>query len=359
MNPHSPSPSNSRPERVLVLVLSYNGSRYLGDCLSSLRQTLYPKDAFEILVVDNGSTDDSVALIRRDWPEVRIIENGKNLGFAGGNNIGLIYAVERDFDYVYLLNQDTVVTPGFLVETVKAAGTDPAIGAIQSKLLLFDDPGRINTIGNEIHYLGFGFAGGYRTLDRDLDTAEIPYGSGACVLLRVSALKDVGLFNEDFFLYQEDLDLGWRLRLAGYRILRAPRSVVYHKYEFSRHPKKYYYLERNRHLILLQNYKPATWLVIGIPLLVMQIGVFFYSLIAGFWREELKVYAYFCHVENWRKALATRRQVQKKRRVADRDVVKFFTGKVEFEDLRNPILKYIANPIFNAYWQVAKRLIQW
>jgi len=353
------SSSDAPAERVLILILTYNGSQYIGDCLTSLQATTYPKGAFEILVVDNGSTDDSIALIRRDWPGVSAIENRKNLGFAAGNNVGLRYAIERDFDYVYLLNQDTAVTPDFLDEAIRIARTDSKIAAVQSKLLLYSDKSRINTIGNEIHYLGFGFAGGYRAPDCHLDVTEIPYASGACVLLRVSALEDVGLFNEEFFLYQEDMDLGWRLRLAGYRIMLAPRSVVYHKYEFSRNPGKFYYLERNRYLILLQNYKLATWLVIGVAVVAMQIGMFFYSFFAGFWREELKVCAYFCRLENWRKILAGRKQVQNHRRVADRDVARFFAGKVEFEDLQNPILKYIANPIFNAYWQIARRVIWW
>jgi len=351
--------SDAASERVLVLILTYNGSRYLSDCLSSLARAAGTKGTFEIVVVDNASTDDTVALIRRDWPGVRVIENRENLGFAAGNNVGLRYAIEQRFDYVYLLNQDTVVTPDFLDEAVKVARTDPKAAAVQSKLLLYDDKSKINTIGNEIHFLGFAYAGGYRTPDRELEVREITYASGASVLVRVSALEDIGLFDEELFLYQEDVDLGWRLRLGGYRIVLAPKSVVYHKYEFTRSVSKFYYLERNRWLVLMQNYKWATCLLIAVPLLVMQIGMLLYSLGAGWWREELKACGYFFRRENWRKLLAKRKQVQEHRRVPDREVVRFFTGRVEFEGLQNPVLKYVANPVFNAWWQIVRRLIWW
>jgi GT2 family glycosyltransferase len=359
MDSVSRPPSNRSAERILILILTYNGSRYIEDCLSSLQQLTYPPDAFEILVVDNASTDDTVAAVRREWPGVRVVENERNLGFAGGNNVGLRYAIGQGFDYVYLLNQDTVVTPDFLTETLAVVRQDSTIGAAQSKLLLYDEKDKINTVGNELHYLGFGYAGGHRTPDHEMDVAEIAYASGACVLLRVSALKDVGLFYENLFLYHEDLDLGWQLRLAGYKIMLSPRSVVYHKYEFSRSSSKFYYLERNRHLLILQNYKLATLLLIAPAAVAMQFAMFIYSFFAGFWREELRACAYFCRPGNWKKIFARRKWVQMHRRVADRDVVRVFIGKVEFEDLRNPLLKYVANPLFNAYWQIVRRLIWW
>ena len=345
--------------KVLVVILVYNGAQYLRDCLSSLTQINYPRDNFEILVIDNASTDDSAAYLKSDWAEIKLVINEENIGFAAGNNIGLRYGIDRGFDYVYLLNQDTAVEPDFLQAAVKLAESDSKIGAVQSKLLLYDDKSKINSIGNEIHYLGFAFAGGYQLPDSGIKEAEITYPSGASVLFKVSALKQVGLFNEEFFMYHEDADLGWRLWLSGFKVMLAPDSVVYHKYEFSRSIKKYYYMERNRYLVILQNYKLATIILISPACLLMDVAMFFYSFIGGWWKEELRVYNYFLLPRSWVKLLKTRKEVQKKRKVGDREIIKRFAGKIQFQDIQNPLLKYIANPVFNLYWQIIKRIIWW
>ena len=347
------------PNRVLIVILSYNGADYLGDCLSSLKNVNYPKDQLEVLLIDNASTDNSVQYLKNNWPELKLIVAEKNLGFAAGNNIGFQYAIENNFDYVYLLNQDTVVTADFLQPVVELANTNPWIGAVKSKLLLHQDKEKINSIGNEIHYLGFAFAGGYLLADTQLTNKEITYPSGACTLFRVSALKDVGLFNPEFFMYHEDADLGWRFWLGGYKVMLAPDSVVYHKYEFSRSIKKYYYMERNRYLILLQNYKMATLLLILPAACLMDIAMFLYSFFAGWSKEEFAVYGYFFKPQSWEKILKVRKTIQKNRRVRDREIIQKFVCKIEFQEIQNPLLKYIANPIFNCYWQVVKRIIWW
>lgn len=347
-------------KKVLIVILVWNGvAEFLSDCFSSLKKINYSKEDLEILAIDNNSTDKSVEFIKNNYPEVKIVTNKENIGFAAGNNVGLQYAIDNDFDYVYLLNQDTVVKADFLSEVIAVAETDEKIGAVQSKLLLYQDQGKINSIGNEIHYLGFAFAGGYQRPDQEMTIREITYPSGACTLFRVSALKQVGLFNADFFMYHEDTDLGWRLWLGGYKVMLAPKSVVYHKYEFSRSIDKFYYMERNRYLVLLQNYKIATLLLISPAACLMDIAMFFYSFIGGWWRQEFTVYAYFFKLKNWDKIMQTRQLVQSKRKVKDREVVKRFVGKIEFQDFQNPLLKYIANPVFNFYWQVVKRLIWW
>lgn len=345
--------------RVLIIIVVYNGIGYLKECLSSLSSATYPKQRFEILVVDNASTDGSAAYVREHWAEIKRLENQTNVGFAAANNIGMQLAIDQGFEYVYLLNQDTAVAPDFLDEAVRVAQADQKIGAVQSKLLLYHDQGKINSIGNEIHYLGFAFAGGYQQPDAPMEVTEITYPSGASVLLRVRALKDIGLFNPDFFMYHEDVDLGWRLWLSGYRVVLAPQSVVYHKYEFSRSIKKYYYMERNRHLVLLQNYKLGTLVVILPAYAVMCLGMLVYSFFAGWWWQYLRASFALLLPSTWSAILAARRRVQQKRRVGDREIVKRFVGKIEFQELGNPLLTYVANPVFNVYWQIAKRLIWW
>ena len=345
--------------KVLIVILCYNGADYLRDCLSSLDKINYPNDSFEILVVDNASTDNSVEYLKSNWLKVKVIINQQNLGFAAGNNVGFRYAIQQGFDYVYLLNQDTAVDPNFLAEVVKVGERDRQIGAVQSKLLLAQDKTKINSIGNEIHYLGFGFAGGHKTPDENIIDKEITYPSGGASLWSTDALKTVGLFNEEFFMYHEDLDLGWRLGLAGYKVRLAAKSIVYHKYEFSKSIKKFYLMERNRYLVILQNYKWQTLILIGPACALMDVVMFFYSFFAGWWQENLAVCWYFCHLKNWQKIIKTRRLIQSKRKITDRAAIKHFVGKIEFQDLKNPLLEYFANPFFNLYWRVVKHFIWW
>jgi GT2 family glycosyltransferase len=355
-------------KKVAIIIVCYNGEKFLPECLESLERVNYPKEFLKIILVDNASEDGTADLIKRYKKKFReqchIIFNEKNLGFAAGNNIGIKWAMGHGFDYVYLLNQDTVVHPDFLIEVIKLIEGDEKIAAVQSRLMLWSDKEKINSIGNEIHFLGFGYAGGHQLSVNSRQSSvvgkkEIAYPSGAASLWRISALKEVGYFNEEFFMYHEDLDLGWRMRIGGYRIMLAWNSVVYHKYEFSRSIRKFYFMERNRYLAILQNYKLATWLVIIIPALIMDFGMFFYSFLAGWWREELQIYKYFLDAKNCDKFIKTRKEVQAKRKVGDREVIKFFTGKIEFQEVDNPILKYLVNPVFNLYWWIVKKIIWW
>jgi hypothetical protein len=349
--------------RALVVVLVYNGAGYVRDCLQSLRKAFKAGTEADVLVVDNASSDDSVARVRAHFPEVRVIENPENIGFAGGNNVGLRCAIERSYEYVYLLNQDTVVDAGFLAESLEVAETDPSIAAVQSKILLHRDRRRINTIGNEIHFLGFAFSGGYGALDEggaaQGSCVEITYASGAAVLLRVSALEQTGLFNEELFLYHEDVDLGWRQRLMGRRVVLAPRSVVYHKYEFSKGARKFYYMERNRYLVMLQNCRIATLVLLAVPAAVMQAGMVFFAAANGWLAEEFRILLYFCRPAAWRRLCEARRRVQAARRAPDRLVLRRFRGRLEFAELRSPILLYVANPLLDLCWTVLRPLIRW
>lgn len=360
--------------KVAIIIVNYNGREYLPDCLTSLAALNYPREDYKIFFVDNASADDSVNYARSNFPNVEVILNKENLGFAEGNNIAMARALAEDFDYLLLINQDTVSQPDFLRQLVDLAESDPQIAAVQPRLMLWPDKDKVNSLGNAIHYLGFGYSlGGYQLFDGRLEPREIAYASGAAVLLKKEALQKVGLFAPDFFMYHEDLDLGWRLRLAGYKNLVAPEAVVYHKYQFSKSLKKYYYMERNRFICLLENYKIGTLILIFPALVAMEIGLFLFSLKTGFWREKLKVYGWFLNLNNWRRVLRERRKKAllrsglgqdgqgfgglKVRR--DGEIVRLFTGKIANQEIDNWVLKYVANPVFDAYWQIIRHLLWW
>jgi hypothetical protein len=347
-------------KRVAIIIVNYNGRQYLYDCLASLINLDYPMENYKIFFVDNASNDDSLDFVRNNFSRVEIIANKENLGFAEGNNIAVRKALVENFDYVLLINQDTISEKDFLKKLVEAAESDKQIAAVQPRIMLYPEKDKVNSLGNSIHYLGFGFSsGGYQQFDGNLEPKEIAYASGAAVLYKKAALEKVGLFDPDFFMYHEDLDLGWRLRMAGYKILVIPTAVVYHKYQFSKSIKKYYFMERNRLICLLENYKIGTLILIFPAWLVMEIGLFLFSLKSRFWREKLRVYGYFLKLYVWQKVGRVRRERRVIRVREDKEIVKLFTGKIEFQEIDNFILKKIANPIFNLYWQIVKFLIIW
>lgn len=344
--------------KVFIIIVSYNGQKYLPALFSSLaKQTVQA----EIVLVDNGSSDGSVFFVEQNYPAVKVFRNEKNLGFAQGNNIGIKYALEGGVDYVALLNQDTRVEPDWLERLVEKMEADKSIGCCQPTILMWPDQEKVNSLGNEIHFLGFGFTkGNGQKLEAMKQKKggiqeEITYCSGAACVFRAEALKKVGLFDEKLFMYQDDLDLGWRLRLAGYRNVLVPTAIVYHEYHYSQAKYKYYYMERNRHWVNLKNYRLWTLLLILPAMILMEMGLWAFAIIKGWWLEKLK--GYFDLMKNLPYIFQKRRQVQKLRKAGDRPVTKLFVSRIWYQEISNPLLNYIGNPLMVIYWNIARWLI--
>ncbi|MFA6427915.1 MAG: glycosyltransferase family 2 protein [Candidatus Buchananbacteria bacterium] len=349
-------------KKVAVILLTHGtyAQRFLDDCRDSLRKQTYPESLFKIVLIDNGTPVEEEQRLRQALPEAVYLRQSENTGFARGNNQGFRWAQANGYDYAVALNMDTIINPTWLAELVQAAESDERIGAVQPKILLWPSK-KINSLGNVLHFLGFGYCWGYGQEDNftDFKIRDVLYVSGCSAFYRLKALEQVGLFDEDLFFYHEDTDLSWRLRLLGWRTVIAPASKLYHKYEFSRSVKSAYFNERNRWIIMLKNYHWLTWLLIWPALVVMEVGILGYSLVSGNFLVKLKVYRYFLSFKNWRNIFKARRQVQTTRIVKEREITKNFVGKIEFQEINNPVLKYLVNPVFNLYWQVVKRLIIW
>lgn len=215
--------------RVLVIVLDWNGADDTLACLESLQGVDYP--AFDTLVIDNGSRRSVAPRVRAAFPAVTCIELPVNRGYAGGNNVGLRRALEMQYDFAYVLNNDTVVDPGTLRAAVAAARPDD-IAAVGGKVLTFADPtrlwmtyGRIDYRQSLVQLAGWGErdAGQY---DEPCDVEWVP---GCALLLSCRALAEVGLFDEEFFAYHEDVDWCTSARERGWRIRYAPDAVVRHR----------------------------------------------------------------------------------------------------------------------------------
>lgn len=217
-------------KNVHIIVLNWNGKDDTIECVKSLQKINY--DNYKIIVVDNGSEDDSVSEIKKLFPEVKIIENKKNLGFAGGNNIGIKYAVENKADYVLLINNDTIVDKDFLIELIQAGETDKKIGAVGSKIYFHSEPNRIWFAGGKINWLkNKGTHIGLDEIDNNQDDkiSETDYLTGCCLLIKREVVEKIGGLAEDYFLYYEDTDFSLRVKNAGYKIVYAPASKIYHK----------------------------------------------------------------------------------------------------------------------------------
>jgi GT2 family glycosyltransferase len=214
---------NSDPH-ISCIILNWNGWRDTLDCLDALKQCTYPRLA--LVVVDNGSIDTSVARIRAAHPDIVLLESDKNLGFAGGNNIGIRYALAHGSDYVWLLNNDTKPAPDALSALVTKALSDEGIGAVASVCYYAGAPLRVEAWAGARVNLWLGYGRNTKVPQRDGWFHSL---NGTSMLVARTAIEEAGFLDEGFFLYWEDTEFCLRLRKKGWRIAAAPESRVLHK----------------------------------------------------------------------------------------------------------------------------------
>lgn len=243
---------------VSVIVVNYNGLTHLGPCLSSLSALAFPQDNLEVILVDNGSTDGSADWVRANFPDAHLLENCENVGFARGNNQGVAAARGK---YVAFLNNDTRVDSRWLSELVTAVTSSPGVACAASKILSWD--GRtVDFVGGRLNFYGFGFQIDYglpHVNGNYNEERNLLFACGAAMLVDRAVFLDVGGFDEDYFAYFEDVDLGWRLWLMGYSVVFAPRSIVYHRHHGTSRslPEPVYrtLCERNSFYTIYKNYE--------------------------------------------------------------------------------------------------------
>ncbi len=394
-------PRNDEPPpfmlpRVGIIYPTYNGPdsyRDITRCFETLAKMDYPLDAVEIICVENPSLHgESISFIERDWllrvgkdfPKLTLHKNKKDIGYSGANNVGLQIAIEHGCDYVFLLNQDADVDPAFLTKAVERAQSDANIMFVQSLILLGQDKNRVNSMGNRITFLGHGFAYGNGWSKDKADTylaqdkkqnpdLEIPYFSGAAVLVRVDMAKKIGLFDTPFYMYHEDVDASFNARMHGFKTVIEPSSIVYHYYAFSRSIKKFYWMERNRFIVLLTYYKLGSLLLIAIPFLVVEMASLLFAFRGGWWREKLRSWSFFFQPKTWQWIAMRRQRIQKERVVSDREFLKWVSSEILFQesghegdgaetikkDAGGFIMTHIANPGLSFLWRIIYFCIIW
>jgi GT2 family glycosyltransferase len=264
-------------KKVSVILVSYNGMPHLDACISSVLKQSHTN--FEVIFVDNNSSDGSLEYARSKFPNLIFVTNNENLGYAGGINAGLAHATG---EYIAPLNIDTEVTPNWLGSMVSFLDENPHAGAITPKVLLFEDRTKINALGLNIHVTGLGFC---RSLGKDDDILVIPENvpgvSGCSYLIRRQLLEQMGGAPGWCFMGNDDVIVSWLLRLMGYEVYCLPESIVFHKYSLKMNPEKLFRLEKNRQTLLLSTLKPLTLLICLPILLAIELMILVYSLARG------------------------------------------------------------------------------
>jgi len=224
MNQPTPLPAHPTAS---IIIPNYNGLRFLPTCLGALRGQSYPAELTEVILVDDASTDDSVAFVREHYAEVKVVQLARNSGLAAGCNAGAAAACG---DLLVMLNNDTEVEPGWLAALVEAAITHPNAGAIASKMLLFDRRDHLHNAGDVMAADGIPRNRGVWQRDQGQfdDDRAIFGGCGGGVAYRREAWEQAGGFDERLFMYLEDVDLAWRLQLLGWDAVFAPAARLYH-----------------------------------------------------------------------------------------------------------------------------------
>ena len=245
--------------RVSVIILNWNGGDYLSRCVKSVLETDYPGDLLEVIVIDNGSTDGSAKSVKKMFPQVKLIENKKNLGFCVGNNIGIKHA---SGDILILLNNDTIVDKNWINEILKVV-KDPKIGIVGCRLY-FPGTRIIQSLGSKMKFLGYweSIGAGQEDNGQFNYVSDADYVSGAAMAIKREVIEKTGLLDPEFYAYCEDLDLCYRARRAGYRIVTS-NAVVYHYCSLSWDSfpiKKSYLNNRNKLYFITKHYPRKTLL---------------------------------------------------------------------------------------------------
>ena len=277
---------------VSVVIPHWNNVDVLSECLESISNTDF--ENFETIVVDNASTDNSVAWVRSNYPNVKLIENDKNYGYAGGCNIG---AEAASGDFLIFLNNDTVQEKDWISNLIKTINSDDKIAAVQPKILNYYDRNIFDYAGGSGGHMDiycFPFARGRIFSFQENDEGQYNnkekcfWSSGTCFMVRRELFQKAGGFDDSFFAHMEEIDLCWRLYAMGFEVWVEPDSVVYHKNALTLpmySHKKYYLNHRNSLLMLLGNYSMKNIFLIGIPRLILEKIACLYSILMLDWRH--------------------------------------------------------------------------
>ena len=325
---------------VSVIILNYNAGQLLLDCVESVFASTY--ENFEVIVVDNVSTDNSHNMCKKNFENIKLIENKENLGYCEGNNVGIR---SSKGEYVVILNPDTLVEPEWL-EKFLDASKKHGDGLFQGKNVAIDNEKILRSPGNMLHLFGFGSARDKGEIDtgKYTDVEEINYASGTCLFTSNKIMKKIGLFDPFLFLYHDDLDLGWRAACLNIKSFFVPDVKIKHvsSYSLQWSTKKFFWLERNRKYCLSTHYSLSTRQKIRMELFFVDILVFFSYLAKGMIKAKIQA---DLEISRNRNIIEKRyAELEKIKTVPDKILIEKFTDTIFIPD---DVSKELAGKLFN------------
>ena len=349
----------SQPQVAVILVNHREDAEHLEECMASLGRQRYPRDCFTVFIVNNGVSQEGRRLVAQLAPTAHLLSTPRNLGWGAGNNRAVKVALKEGFEYLVMLNTDTVVDERWLPALVEAARAYPDRQILQSKLLLYGTQ-KINSLGNRLQFLGYSYCLGYgREEALATDSQAMDCASGASMLVKREVFEAIGLFRGEYFMYYDDVEFCWRARLAGFNVALAGASVCYHKYDVRKPLRLLYYVERNRLLTLLALERVGTLLLIIPGLCLAEVVGGIYFALKGWSWTRWQLLCYFTQRKTWRSIRVRRRQIHFLRKRKDAEVVKTFAGHIVFAQAAQPVLRYFCNPLLRCYWAIVRTLIVW
>ena len=345
---------NDSSPLVSIIILNYNAGNLLLNCVDSVFKSTYPN--FEVLVVDNISTDNSHIICKEKFEKIHLIKNKENLGYCEGNNVGIRNA---DGEFIVILNPDTIVEPDWL-NHLMSAYSKFGEGLYQPKFFSLNEKLVLQSTGNMLHIFGFGFARDKGKADDEKikSVEKINYASGTCLFTSKIVLDKVGLLDPFLFLYHDDLDLGWRAAQIGINSFYVPQSIVYHaeSYSIKWSSKKFYWLERNRKYCLLTHYSKETYAKMRLSLFLVDVCVWLFYLSKGFLgakiRAELDIF------RNKKAIKIKYNQLEKIKIISDKELIKKFPDEIFVpKNVSEPIFNQLFNNILSALSKKVKKKV--
>jgi GT2 family glycosyltransferase len=336
---------------IAVVVVTHDNAAHVGDTLRAVSEQLGGDD--ELVVVDNASSDGTLEAVQGAAPDAVVLEQGGNLGFAGGCRAG---AAASSAPLLLFLNPDAAPAPDCVEELRRIALARPRWGAWQA-LVTMDRGATINTAGNVTHFLGVGWAGnfGEPVSNAPREPVEVGFASGAALMVRRSEWERLEGFDERYFMYCEDMDLGLRLRLGGSAVGIAPAARVEHDYEFMKGERKWFLLERNRWWTVVSDYPTRLLMLLTPALIASELAVLLVAAHRGWLPAKLR--AQLAVARELPEMLERRRRVQARRTVSERAFAQGLSSRLD-----NPHLGRLARvPLFaraqSAYWSLVLRML--
>ena len=328
---------------ISIVILNYNAGKLLDECINSIDKT--EKVNFEIILVDNASTDKTYRECVQKFPNVKLIENKKNLGYCEGNNIG-IRATKGEF--VVILNPDTIVNPNWLHELIQAYHKNGE-GIYQPKILATTDHDMLLSSGQFIQLFGFGYSRGKgeKHVEGSTNIEKIGYASGTCIFTSKKIIQKLNLFDPFLFAYHDDLDLCWRASMLGINSFYVPTSVIFHPiegYSFKWSKFKFYLMERNRQYCILTHFSKSSYFKMLPSLILVDFAVSLFYLKKGMFGTKIRTSLNI--LKNLTKISKKYQEIQSTRILSDKEIMNIFQDKIQVPKW---VVSEESNEIFNNF----------